>query len=77
VEQAIGYYEQALAIAQEIGHRQNEGNWLGNLGLAYRDLGQVEQAREYLEQALHIFEEIKSPHADLVRKWLDELDEGS
>ena len=46
VEQAIQVliYQQALAIAQEIGDRRGEGTWLGNLGIAYANLGQVEQA---------------------------------
>jgi tetratricopeptide (TPR) repeat protein len=34
VEKAIEQYEQALAIAREIGDRQSEGSWLGNLGSA-------------------------------------------
>jgi tetratricopeptide (TPR) repeat protein len=75
VEKAIDYYEQALAIAREIGHRQGEGNRLGNLGLAYSDLGQVEKAKACLRQSLAIFEEIKSPNADLVRRWLTQLEE--
>jgi len=33
----------------------------------------VEKAREYLAASLSIFEEIKSPSAELVRKWLAEL----
>ena len=58
VERAIDYYEQALAIAKEIGDRRGEGAWLGNLGLAYSDLGQVERAIDYYEQALAIAKEI-------------------
>jgi tetratricopeptide (TPR) repeat protein len=58
VERAIKYYEQALAISQEIGDRCNEGTWLGNLGNAYNVLGQVERAIEYYEQALAISQEI-------------------
>ncbi|NAS89575.1 hypothetical protein C4E24_07580, partial [ANME-1 cluster archaeon AG-394-G21] len=58
---AIEYYEQALAIAREIGDRRGEGNSLGNLGLAYSDLGQEEKAIEYYEQALAIGKEIKDP----------------
>ncbi len=74
MEKAIDFYEQALAISQEIGHRQGEGSHLGNLGNAYRALGQVEKARNYLTQSLAIFEAIKSPNADLVRGWLNDLD---
>jgi tetratricopeptide (TPR) repeat protein len=58
VDKAIDYYEQALAIAREIGHRQNESTTLGNLGNAYSDLGQVDKAIEYYEQGLAIAREI-------------------
>ena len=51
VEKAIGYYEQALVIAREIGDRRGEGNALGSLGLAYARLGEVEKAIGYYEQA--------------------------
>ena len=43
-----------LLIAREIGDRRGEGNALGNLGLAYADLGEVEKAIGYHEQALVI-----------------------
>jgi len=72
IEKAIEYYQQALAINREIGYRQGEATDLGNLGLAYRDLGQG-KARQYLSQALAIFEEIKSPNADRIREWLRQL----
>ncbi len=46
-------------ISKEIGDRRNEGNWLGNLGNAYSDMGQVDKAIDYNEQALVIGKEIK------------------
>src|SRR5262249_40754725 len=58
VKTAIGFYEQRLAIAREIGDRRGEGATLGNLGLAHADLGQVEKAIGYYEQALAIAREI-------------------
>ena len=58
MEEAIGYYEQALAIAREIGDRRGEGTDLGNLGNAYCCLGQVEEAIGYYERALAIAQEI-------------------
>jgi hypothetical protein len=33
----------------------------------------VEKAIEYYKQSLLIFEEIKSPYAEQVRKWLSKL----
>jgi tetratricopeptide (TPR) repeat protein len=58
VGRAIEYCKQALAISREIGDRRSEGNHLGNLGVAYRDLGQVERAIEHYQQALAISREI-------------------
>ncbi|MBL7183784.1 MAG: tetratricopeptide repeat protein [Anaerolineae bacterium] len=52
------YHEAALEISQEIGDRRGEGADLGNLGNAYRALGQVERAIEYYEAALEIAQEI-------------------
>jgi tetratricopeptide (TPR) repeat protein len=56
VEQAIEFHEQALAIACEIGDRQNEGIYLG---LAYQVLGQTQRIiKSYFEEALAIAREI-------------------
>src|SRR5262249_27384617 len=60
-ERAIGFYEQALVIACEIGDRRVEGGVLGGLGLAYARLGQVERAIGLLEQALGVGQGIKTP----------------
>ena len=49
-----------MVIHREIGYRQGEMAKLGNLGLAYQDLGQIEKAIECVEQALEIYEKIKS-----------------
>jgi tetratricopeptide (TPR) repeat protein len=45
-------------IAREIGDRRGEGAALGNLGLAYKDLGEPRRAIEYHEQDLVIAREI-------------------
>lgn len=74
-ERAIEYYEQALSLARKNGDRRSEGNWLGNLGLAYRDMEQIDRARQYLQQSVAIFDDIKSPSADLIRDWLAEFEE--
>ena len=58
VEKAIGYYDQALVVAREIGDRQGEGNSLGNLGIAHAGLGDAEKAIGYFERQLVIVGEI-------------------
>ena len=52
----------------EIGDRQNEGIWLGNLGNAYRVLGQVEKAISFAEQGLQIALDIKDPLSEGFRR---------
>ncbi len=59
-ERAIGYYEQALVIAREIGDRRGEGIALLNLGLAFVDLGEVKPAITYYKEALVIGCEIRN-----------------
>lgn len=58
---AAFYFRRAfspLAIAREIGDRSGEGSALGNLGLAYSNLGDARGAIGYHEQALAIAREI-------------------
>ena len=55
---AIEFYEQGLVIDREIGDRRGEGAALGNLGLAYADLGETRKAIEFYEQQLTITREI-------------------
>jgi tetratricopeptide (TPR) repeat protein len=60
----IPILEAAAAAAREMGERGLEGNQLGNLGLAYADLGEVRRAIEYHEQALAIAREIGDRHGE-------------
>ena len=76
VWRAIEYYETALEVAREIGHRCNEGIWLDNLGLLAEEQGDLARARKLWEQALRIFEDIEDPYAERVRDWLAALEEG-
>jgi tetratricopeptide (TPR) repeat protein len=57
-QEALRYYEQALAIWREVGDRRGEGSTLNNLGLVYDDLGQKQEALQYYEQALTITREV-------------------
>jgi tetratricopeptide (TPR) repeat protein len=56
--QATRLLEQAAAAAGRGGNKHDQGAHLGNLGLAYSALGQVERAIAYYEQALAIAREI-------------------
>nr|WP_321496575.1 tetratricopeptide repeat protein [uncultured Methanolobus sp.] len=56
--EAIKYFEQALVINREIDDQQGEGNNLGNLGVAYNNLGYIKKAIDYYEQALVIARKI-------------------
>ena len=47
-EEAIGCYEQSLAICEETGDRHGEGMTLSNLGIAYRELRRFEEAIDCL-----------------------------
>jgi tetratricopeptide (TPR) repeat protein len=64
---AIAFYEQALAIAREIGDKRGEGNRLGNLGNAYSALGETRRAIAFYEQALAIDREIGDKRGESIR----------
>jgi len=57
-KEAIGYFENGLKIAKEIGDRQGEGVAYVNLGNAYYSLGDYSKAIEYQENGLEIALEI-------------------
>jgi tetratricopeptide (TPR) repeat protein len=54
----IRWLEIALAAARQLQHREGEGVMLGNLGLAYKNLGEARRAIQFYEQALLIHREI-------------------
>jgi predicted ATPase/Tfp pilus assembly protein PilF/tRNA A-37 threonylcarbamoyl transferase component Bud32 len=52
--EALAHYEEALAVAREVGDRLSEGVTLGNLGSFYRDHGRIPEALAHYEQALAV-----------------------
>ncbi|MEG4026482.1 CHAT domain-containing protein [Microcoleus sp. S13C4] len=56
---ALNSWQQALQIYRALKNRQGEGNALGNLGAAYRSLGNYAKAIEYMQQQLAIAREIR------------------
>jgi tetratricopeptide (TPR) repeat protein len=69
---AIELYEQALAIAREVGNRQGEGDALWNLSLTLDKLGDRDQAIAQAEAALTIRGQIEDPKVNEVQKQLAE-----
>jgi CHAT domain-containing protein/1,2-phenylacetyl-CoA epoxidase PaaB subunit len=57
-EQAIAFYEQALALYREVQDRAGEGRTLTRLGQAYYALSQYKQALALSEEALAIHREV-------------------
>jgi len=64
VRRAIGYHEQALAIAREIGDRRGEANHCWNLGLAYEKQGDLARAAELMQVCVDYEREIGHPDAE-------------
>ena len=58
-----------IEAATHLNDRYDEGAHLGNLGLAYSDLGQVEKAIEYYHQALAIAQEIGHISSAGIHAW--------
>jgi tetratricopeptide (TPR) repeat protein len=60
----IIWLEAALAAARRLNDRTAEGVHLGNLGLAYADLGEMRRAVEFYEQHLNIARETSNRHGE-------------
>jgi tetratricopeptide (TPR) repeat protein len=58
-EAALQSWQQALSLYREIKNRLGEGQSLGNLGNAYRYLGDYAKTIDYHQQSLAIMREIK------------------
>jgi tetratricopeptide (TPR) repeat protein len=54
----VRWLEAALACARQSGNKEAEGAHLGNLGIAYKNLGDARKAIDYYEQHLTIAREI-------------------
>lgn len=57
-DEAIGYFQKAIAISRATNDRQSETNFLGNLGLAYNLAGELRQAISCHREALAISREL-------------------
>ncbi|MEV0092565.1 BTAD domain-containing putative transcriptional regulator [Streptomyces sp. NPDC050738] len=68
--QAAASAEMALTLLRDIGGEWRRGNVLTVLGRALSGIGQSGRARVCWQEALSVFEELKSPEADDVRTLL-------
>jgi tetratricopeptide (TPR) repeat protein len=57
-QELIPQLEAAIGAAQRLRRKGSEGSTLGNLGVAYADLGETRKAMQYHEQVLEITREI-------------------
>ncbi len=58
LEDALEFYQQSLAIYQEIDNRAAEGTILSNISGVYQARGDYETALKYLEQSLDIYRKV-------------------
>ena len=58
-EQAESYYQQALALASELGMRPLQAHCHYGLGTLYRQMGQVEQAHAALSTAIDLYRDME------------------
>jgi tetratricopeptide (TPR) repeat protein/predicted phosphodiesterase len=72
IDKAVEYYELSLGISREMGDRKGEADYLFSMSLSLEKLGPREKAIDLAKTALEIFEQIKSPNAETVRKKLAE-----
>ncbi len=71
--EALAYYQQALTIRREIGDRGGEGTTLHNTGTLYFERSCYDVALASFLLAWGIFEEVLSPHRNVVQHWIDGL----
>jgi len=58
-QKALDYYNQALPITRQVGNRTLEATTLSNIGFAYIDMEQLNEATKYLEQSVSITLELR------------------
>lgn len=57
-DEAAGYYQNALKLAQSVQNHPQIGNQLSNLSFAYLNLGRYEEALSYGEKSIEIIKQI-------------------
>lgn len=74
-DQAISYYLQSLALAQQIGSRLWEANALNNLAVSSYQLSRLRAARSYFAQSQALFHEMgNEQYVSMIQRDIDEID---
>ncbi|MFX0062406.1 MAG: tetratricopeptide repeat protein [Candidatus Hermodarchaeota archaeon] len=58
LEQALQYYQQSLALFEELGNKQDIAYSLNNIGKVYWHIGDFDRVLDYYQQSLALFEEL-------------------
>ena len=70
---ALRYLEQSLKISQAIGDRSGESVTCFNIGMIYRQFGDLDQAIEYVARTVALDEAIGHPDLESDRAMLERL----
>ncbi len=70
-------YKKALEIDEKIGHLEGVARHSSNLGLIYKQRGDIGKARNYWEKALGLYKKIGMPHmVEKVQGWIEGIGKG-
>ena len=72
-QEALRYFEQALAIRREVGDRRGEGATLWNIGALYFRQDRNDAGLACFLLARDIYQEVLSPYREGVQRWIERL----
>ena len=74
LDEALKHHEEALKIHREIGYKEGEATDLGNMGIVYHAKNKLDETLIHIKAALKIYTQIQSPRAEILKKFLEELE---
>jgi tetratricopeptide (TPR) repeat protein len=69
-EQALGFFNRALSITEEVGDRYGENITRHNMAMIYDSQGELGKAVTELKQAIELARQIQSPNLEVHMEWL-------
>jgi tetratricopeptide (TPR) repeat protein len=70
LDEALNYYSQTLAIAEDLFDPTGEANALWNMALLYKEKKEIKQAAKLARKALKIYDQTGDHNANMVEKAL-------